>query len=289
MNIIKKIFVFFLLIWSIPALSFAANIFFSADNNSFPAGEDFLMEIFMDTEGEGINAVEGKLVYTNDLIEIKEIRDGSSSINFWIERPRIYQPGIVVFSGITPGGVSGKNLLFGIVFHAQKTGQGSINFDETKVLKNDGEGTPAEVRISNFQFSISAEASALQTPVSEIKDIESPEDFRPIIGNDPEIFGGKYFLVFVTQDKGIGMDRYEVREGFWGKYVIAESPYLLENQSLNKKIYVKAIDKAQNERVVTLKPDQWKWYQQYALLIIILVLAIALGFVSKKIWRRSVN
>jgi len=58
---------------------------------------------------------------------------------------------------------------------------------------------------------------------------------------------GKYFLVFSTQDKGSGVDHYEVREGRFGGFSEVSSPYILKYQSLDKKIFVKAIDKFGNE------------------------------------------
>lgn len=67
--------------------------------------------------------------------------------------------------------------------------------------------------------------------------------------SDPAIFDGKYFLVFATQDKGSGISHYEVCEGGKRKCAIAESPYLLQNQKLNQKIFVKAVDKNGNEYI----------------------------------------
>jgi hypothetical protein len=269
-----------------PAVIFAAGLSFKSNSSELTQNQEFLVNILLDTNGEYLNAIEGKLVFPANILDIKEIRDGNSSINFWIEKPNNSESGVISFSGITPGGIFGKkSLLFGVVFNTKKDGPGSIDFSEIKILKNDSKSTSAEIKTSNFQFLISLpnEQSSGQTSVAKIIDNDPPEDFKPAIGRDSEIADGKYFLVFTTQDKGSGVDHYEVREGFWGKYIVASSPYLLENQSLNKKIYVKVVDKAKNERVVIFKPDQWKWYQQYELLSIIMMLMIMSYFVFKKV------
>lgn len=262
---------------------FGAEVFFESENNKFTIGEDFLVNFYLDAEGESVNAVSGKIVFDQNILEVKEIRDGNSPINFWIQKPIEDQEG-VVFSGITPGGLSlDKNLVFGIVFSPKKSGNGTINLEEIEILKNDGNGNRAQVKITPLNFSVRDGAGLSNFP--KIIDEEPPEDFRPDIGKDPEIFGGQYFLVFVTQDKGSGIDHYEIREGFWGKYERAESPYLIKDQSLNKKIYVKAVDKALNERVVSFRSGKL-WYQQYFILGIILVAIIIAAFVSKNKWKR---
>ncbi len=258
MNInMKKFFIFFLFFLCLPTLSFA---------------EDFLVEIFVDAKNEPVNAVGGKLSFNRDILEVKEIRDGNSLINFWVEKPS-EKNGEITFSGITPGGLYGsKNLLFGIIFYSKGEGDRAIKLSEITTLKNEGKSALAEAIIQITE----------QIQVSKTEDTEPPESFKPAVASDPEIFNGKYFLVFTTQDKNSGIDHYKIREGFFGKYVIAESPYLLENQSLNKKIYVKAVDRAGNEKIAVFSAV--KWYQQYALFGIILLLIITGGFAFKKIW-----
>ncbi len=267
---------------------FGAEIFLELKSSELARDQEFLINAFLDTDGEYLNAIEGRLTYPADLLEIKDVRNGNSAVNFWIEKPNGSQPGTISFSGITPGGLFGdKNALFEVVFSAGKIGSGSISFDGIKILKNDGEGTVADVKISSSRFAISEQAPESGSQVSEIRDTEIPESFSPVIGRDPEIFDGKYFLAFTAQDKGSGINHYEVREGLWGEYVSATSPYILENQSLNRKIYVKAIDEAGNERIVTFIPDQWKLYRKYILLGIILVAFIASVFAVGKLYHKK--
>lgn len=235
--------------------------------------QQFQVDLFLDTENESINAIEGKIAFPQELLELKEIKDGNSIINFWIERPKANN-GEILFSGITPGGYNGANgFIFSVVFQVKTEGKGVVEIRDPKVLLNDGEGTSAPLKISNFNFLISNQTSISQTPISKIGDTEAPEPFTPEVASDPEIFDGKYFLVFSTQDKGSGISHYEVCEGSKRKCAIAESPYLLQNQKLNQKIFIKAVDKNSNERIAIVEPRHpLKWYEIWQMWSIIIII-----------------
>ena len=122
------------------------------------------------------------------------------------------------------------------------------------------------------------------------QDTEPPEEFRPEIGQDPEIFDGKYFLVFVTQDKASGIAGYFVHETTRKKdatlidtkdWTEAESPYVLKDQKLRSYIYVKAVDKAGNERIAMVEPRYpIRWYEIWWVWVIIIII------VAYIIWRK---
>jgi len=281
-----------------------AILYFESDVSEVAIGQQFQVDVILNTEGEQINAVEGKIVFPDELLEVKEIRDGDSIINFWIERPDVPLKDTntntnkheLSFSGITPGGYIGsQGLILSTIFQAKKEGGGAIEIRDAKVLLNDGEGTPASVKLSPFQFSISQEAPAAPPMVETVKDADLPEDFKPEIAQSPEIFDGKYFLVFATQDKGSGIAGYAVHESTQKKdatrintkkWQEAESPYVLKDQKLRSWIYVKAIDKAGNERIVMLPPKYpLKWYEKWENWIII-ILGLAIAYAIKKfLWR----
>ena len=127
-NYIKKFFALILsAVWLLPSASFAAEIFFRSDQNVFPTKESFLVEVFMDTESARINAVEGTILFPDELLELKEIREGNSVLNFWVDKPKSAEPGKISFSGMTPGGFSGADrFLFGIIFDMRLFNYGMI-------------------------------------------------------------------------------------------------------------------------------------------------------------------
>src|SRR3989344_6914240 len=211
----------------------------------------------VDTGTEDINALEGTLVLPEGM-SVNEIQTGNSAILVWISSPK--QVGnAITFAGITPGGFMGTYPVFTISGEFDAQDLERVRFEPINALKNDGSGMSVPVRIP-------------LSPVELKSDTEPPEDFTPVVTSDPNVFDGKYFLVFATQDKSSGIDRYEVREGRWGWFREVESPYLLKNQQLDRDVYVKATDSAGNERVAVLAArvhkSWWKGYENWLIIIL---------------------
>jgi len=276
----------------------AAQLNFVSQTQEIGIGQQFQVDLMLDTEEEIINAIEGEIAFPKELLEIKEIRDGDSIINLWIERPSIKSTDRVFFSGIIPTGFSGvlspyyegyhAGKILSFIFISKSEGEGTVDLKNGKVLLHDGLGTPADVKIFNFQFSISKSVSGFEFQVPE--DTDLPEEFKPEVAQNPDIFEGKYFLVFATQDKGSGIERYEIQETRnkiqeknWKE---AESPYVLKDQNLKSYIYVKAVDKVGNERIAVVEPRYpLKWYENSLILGIIILGLIILYIIGKILWK----
>ncbi len=270
---------------------FAAEIVVSSGSQETGVGQQLEIGVFLNAESENINAIEGKVVFPADLLDVKEMRDGNSIINFWVDKPRIdtninTNKHEIIFAGITPGGYSGeKGLIFSVIFRAKKEGEALIEISGVKALLGDSRGTETKTASKNLLVSIRDDISvpSWMSP----RDIEPPESFKPEVARDPAIFDGKWFLVFATQDKGSGLDRYEIREGFWGEFRPAQSPYLLQNQNLDKKIFVKAVDKSGNVRIEVFRPPRLRpWYKNYSILIILIVGIAFLYFIRRILWKK---
>lgn len=233
----------------------AASITINAKESSFALNESFVVSVLLDTDAASANAIEGTIVFPPNLLEVEEIRDGKSIITFWLERPKTSDDSIA-FSGITPGGFLGeKQVVLDIVFKTTHAGSGMVAFQNARVLQNDGRGTELLMEKVGFSF-LTREEPADSSPVmTAMTDSEPPEAFTPIIARDPNMLAGKYVIIFATKDKGSGISRYEVREGKWGEFTEAESPYVIRHPSLGRTIYVRAIDKMGNERLAVAVPE----------------------------------
>ena len=127
-------------------------------------------------------------------------------------------------------------------------------------------------------------------------DSTRPEEFRPEIGEDPSIFEGKYFLSFATTDKTSGIDYYEILEiderGFKrgtkkeAEWKMGESPYLLEDQSLQSIIKVKAVDKAGNEKIAEIIPPE-KPFPYWTIPVIVICLVIISWIIKKYLLKKQ--
>ncbi len=255
-------------------------IFFDIGASSHSKNEDFLVHVLFDTASQSVNAIEGTIVVDPSL-EIKEIRDGDSVLKFWVEAPHADIKDIK-FSGIAPGGFNAADgKLFSILLHSKQAGDVSVGARDIKVLKNDGKGSQLENIVQPSQIKITNEVSER---VVSVTDTDAPEIFRPEISRNDSLFGGKYFVAFSAQDKGSGVKNYEVKEGFFGSFTPAQSPYELNNQGLYKTVYVKAIDKSGNERIVTVKATHLSPVEYVGIAVIVL---LGMVLLVGKIWKRN--
>ncbi len=226
-------------------------LFFEHASTTYSQGEEFVVHVMLDTDGQQINAIEGA-VYVDPLFTVVDAIISKSDITFWVAPPAISDRS-VPFSGIVTGGVNSKQVkVLSLTLKADAEGVGTLNARDIKVLKNDGMGTmlgstvvPESVRIVR-----GAEVERVK-----LIDNERPESFVPLIGKDPSLFEGDYFVAFYTQDKGSGIKEYKVKEGLFGGYVSATSPYRLKNQRLDGAVYVKAIDMRGNERIEAVSAE----------------------------------
>jgi hypothetical protein len=264
----------------------AASLNLKSDSEKIKIHNQFQVDIVLDSPDEQINTIGGKIVFPKDLIELEEIREKDSIINFWIEKPKIDDNGLIIFSGIIPGGYNESNgSIFSLIFKAINSGEGTISLDRIQAFKNDGLGTSLKLNLSDIIFYID-EYYENQEPF-EIIDKERPEDFVVQVVKMEDLYDGKYFLVFATQDKGSGIDYYEVCEGNSKSCIRAESPYVLKNQDLNKKIYVRAIDKKGNQRTSIFYPEKtMRWYTNYIIFAIVLLIIVIIIYFVKKIWKK---
>lgn len=259
----------------------AATVSLNRDGVALNPGDIFTIDVLVDSEGRLLNAVDVEVMFPSDLMEYQSSDDSNSIINLWVTKPTFRDNEIISFAGITPGGFAGHatNILT-LNFKALTPGYGSIEISKAQLLKHDGLGTEEFADKQNIFITVAEGESS----VDEVSlDAEKPESFTPAIVKDIDLYGGVNTLIFATQDKGVGMDRFEVKEGVFGSYQIAESPYRLRHQSLDKKIFVKAVDRSGNERVEIVYPQNWRpWYKQRLVIVCILILCILAIYMGRK-------
>lgn len=190
------------------------------------------VEIFLKTDdNESVNAFEMSVEYPSEFLKLRDWSNGNSIINLWIEEPENNNE-TFSFQGIVPGGgyFGKKGLLMTLYFEGIKEGAAKIKIkSDSRILLNDGLGTQVESSFSSAIIKIKlSEGDLPKEKPFEFTEKISPEQFTPIISRADEIYDGKYFLVFFTQDKDSGIDHYEISEGE-RSFEISESPYLLKN------------------------------------------------------------
>jgi hypothetical protein len=300
----------------------AALLYFDPGAAEVYRGDTITLELRLDTdEGECINTVDA-VVHYDPMIKAVDISRGDSILNLWVENPVIDEDAHTIrFAGGIPGGYCGRipgdpsltNVLLTLVFRSPglSIGTGSdptarVWLDESaQVLLHDGSGSNANVRVQE------AEIRLLETPGSmpndswtlEVaSDTDLPADFTITLTRDETAFSGKYFIIFNSVDKQSGIDHYEVMEepfsewsAFkWGRadapWRTALSPYVLLDQTLNSTIRVKAIDKAGNERIAVLVPEEAFRSMSHSMVLNVLVIATVIVVLTSllfyALWKR---
>lgn len=257
----------------------AAMLYFTPSGGQYSLGQKFVLEVRLEPgEGEVINALEAKIHYPSPFLTATDIMVGESILTF-IRPPQIdAERGEISFAGIIPGGYAGlipgnpslANVVIKIIFQTPGnviSDKDSLNLEvgfdpETKAYLNDAEASLAKLNLAKVQIVLNfkKEQNASFDPWLDIlkNDQTPPEEFSPII----TYFGNQYYLVFKTEDKNSGLDHYELinsekpienLKGQTGERV--QSPYLLKETDLKRYLYLKAVDKAGNERWAMVNPS----------------------------------
>ena len=293
---IKYFFFLLLIIFFAPNIGRASKMIFEPSSSIVQKDELVKINLYLATEEDRINAAEGELIFPNDLLSVYNINYSNSILNFWPEKPHLGRDGVISFSGVTPGGFgsNSRNLLFSVVFKALKEGKAEFGIQKALALKDDGAGTSSDLKLEKGSITVTAKSSSptlasgkLLQELDPKNDKEPPESFTPLIGSNPDLFTGKYFLVFTTNDKQSGIDHYEIQESKNksiknNAWIKTESPYPLIDQALRSFIFIRVFDQAQNVRLETLSPlYPHKFYQSAGFWVIIVLVCFMLLFKEK--------
>lgn len=302
-RIFSIVFAFGLVCVLAPANSMAADINFQPQSISVPQPKAFTVTITIDTKGDNINALDGTIVVAKELGDVS-VTDSGSIITYWVSRPEFdKQSRTIKFSGTVPGGFTGKNgIILSVVVPAYNGPRldNAVTVAEIHGYLNDGLGTSA--KISTKQFALGNGSSNIDSEITDQLYIDSskpdnipPETFTPQVTRDDRVFDGQWFINFATTDKQSGVDRYEIQESLngsieAGNWKVASSPYVLEDQALHSYVYITAIDRQGNERIIKVFPKYpQSWWFKYGNSLLILLAIIFILLTSYFLNKRRTN
>lgn len=269
----------------------AAIVLFESES-SVGTGSPFPVEVLL-TAPLPLNAITVSFTLSPGL-EISDFSDGNSLIKMWIERLHKTADNEWTASGIIPGGYSGKEgKVLTLYVTGTTPGRGSITVSSaSQAYGNGGQAVPEKIDSIPASFTL---VSGKVNPAPDYSsDTESPESFLPVIGKIPAEQGEVWAVTFGTQDKGSGVDYFEVVESsskvddaaytnlVWQR---AESPYILRDQKLGSWVYVRAVDKKGLSTIQSLAPS-YTWLKGSSQYIIIGLALVACLYVLFKIISR---
>ncbi|MDQ5939022.1 MAG: hypothetical protein QG603_806 [Patescibacteria group bacterium] len=282
-----------LFLWLVvfPLVSSASSLGFVLPSKKIFTEDTFVAELRLVAGREEINAIDGELKFDPEVVSVKEISTGGSIFSIWARTPVFSNDsGKILFAGGTPNGIKQDGLIFKVIFIAQKPGLANFTVSpNTNLYLNDGQGTITRPILNKGEMAIQSGSAPTSTNAWQ-QELENdklgPVDLSVLIGRDPAVFNGKYFLTITARDEQSGMDHFEVKEGDRG-YIRTESPYVLQDQSLKSELIVLAVDKAGNASVIkhqptvtTTKQDN-KWLWMIILLAVILLSVVIFVLIFK--------
>jgi hypothetical protein len=274
----------------LPGLVSAAEVFLEPQSLPVTTGDSatFLMSVSNPTKP--LNAVEGSVQFDSAKLEFIEAKTGGGVVSFWIEYPHVCELNRICFSGISPGGFSDvRNELLTLTFLPKNTGTTTLTFDAIRLLQHDGKGTDEVVEAKGVALVIE---EGWGGRAEQEYDTEPPEAFTPTIISDKDVYGGASSLIFSTTDKQTDVVAYYVKEVPFSWLAVffpwkeARAPYLLLDQTLSSYIFVKAVDKGDNERVATVLPTNQRSYNIVMSGVLLLGMLLLL-LLWKRVNRRS--
>jgi len=261
--------------WTFPLRARAAKFYFE---NS-PLSNKQLLQIVLrlDSEGEEINALEGRVILP-PFLEVVDIDKSNSIVPLWIEEPQ-KQGNKVSFAGIIPGGIvaSGEPLFtLQLKIFIDREAKAVFKVEDFRVLLNNGKGTSVSTTVEPLTLAINPSEAVPMSTVEEIIDNNPPAQFTYQVVRDANLFDNQWVVIFLAQDKESGIAYYEVQENKEkvideNKWQKVKSPYLLQDQSRQSYIFLRAVDKAGNYTLATIEPAAGsKWYESQLILFILI-------------------
>lgn len=308
------------------SFSEAAMLYIEPNTVELNRGDTVALAVRVNTdEDECVNVVDAVIHYPANIEPVDTSR-GGSIMSLWAEEPVINkQNRTITFAAGIPNGYCGRipgdprltNTVLELLFQSPgmptDDNEGSetalINFGaETRVLLNDGAGTEAPLVTYGAEIKLTNKVG--ESIINEWSDRIAaddlpPEEFTIELVRTPNAFSNKYYITFNTSDKQSGIDHYEVIEEpleeswlfRWGAadapWRTTRSPYVLRDQSLNSTIRVKAVDKAGNEYIAHLVPDEsqrtlsTQGKIMVALIGVLLIFFVAAAVVAYLVHRRK--
>lgn len=287
-HFLNRIFVLsvFLLFFIFPGKVFGAYLSVSS-RDMLNAGDTAIIDVYLHTEGETVNSIDGALMLGDGIDGNFLLRDFSftnSVFTLWPRKPSLETGNKIYFVGGIPGGISGDRLpLFQIIVEINEAGEFKIKPTGVKIYLNDGLGTSMPVVDKVLSINVGGYTGEIKDSWRDLvaRDNTAPKPFTIELFSDPNLFDGKKFIRFETTDDLSGISRYEVKEG---NYPPARSgnEYVLINQEIQERIVVTAFDKAGNFQVAVLKGEKELNWEG----IIMAVLFVSFFYLVYKVLRK---
>jgi len=186
--ILASVFLFFLLTHNV----FAAVIYILPEEGSFTRGETVNIDIKINSEGEGVNAAQGKINWPANILEFIEVSKEGSAFNFWLEEPTLSSASnSLSFIGGAAKGISGEALqVLKIKFKIVSAETAEVSISDAAVTASDGKGTNVLSKVKGASYGAGAEVEFV--PAMQPARVERKAVLAQNLPQKPEIKIAQY-------------------------------------------------------------------------------------------------
>lgn len=215
-RIIALVIVGIILFSSAPILH-AANLTLVPSAGNYSEGKAFSVSVNVVSTDQAMNAVQGKLFFSKDTLEVVGISKNNSIISLWVQEPSFSNAtGAITFEGVVfnPGYKGPDGRLLTITFKAKNTGDSIVNFSESSVYANNGEGTNILKNSINGRYIISdaKKIEPVQTPTVVVPTVEvepEPQPSEEINVQAPEFVYDDVPVKVITEESFLKIGSFE--------------------------------------------------------------------------------
>lgn len=171
----KAFFILTFLVFFFSALqASAATISLLPQARTFGVGQEFSVDIKINTEEAFINASQATIRFPVDILELTNVDKTGSAFGFWTDEPKISnEEGTLQFTGGTAKGIAGESLqILKMKFKAKGAGFADLTLLDAAVTASDGKGTNVLSQLKGTNVTIGTavvapekSSSAPQAPV----------------------------------------------------------------------------------------------------------------------------
>lgn len=157
-------------------------------SGQYKVGQKITAAVRLLTGGNAINAAEGHLHFSPDLLSVASISKSGTIFSYWPAEPSYdNSSGTISFAGGSNNAFSGSSgKILTITFNVKAIGSATLNFDNGRILAADGNGTNVYGGSSGAQWQIIAGSTPSQPQQPSVKPPTSvPPTNQPQIETPP--------------------------------------------------------------------------------------------------------
>lgn len=181
----KNFFIVFFSLFAFLGSAFSANaatISLLPQARTFGIGQEFSVDIKIDTEEAYINASQATVRFPVSMLELLSVDKANSAFGFWVEEPKISNDeGTLIFTGGTTSGISGGSLqILKLKFKAKGAGLAEVALQDAAVTASDGKGTNVLSALKGTSVSVGTQVVPSVAPVVSVPS-KAPIVTTPIV------------------------------------------------------------------------------------------------------------